>query len=372
MFIEKEVERMVEKMKAAVYKGDGELVVKYIPIPRLHDILAPKKFEKGFLRFSQGEVVLLEVEAASICGTDLHILKGTHGSAPPVVLGHEYIGRVLEIGHAVSNVKVGDRVAVDPNIKCGLCTFCRDGMPNMCRNMSTLGIFVDGGFAKYNLAPAKQLYVIPDNMDIKRAIFFEHFACVVHAFEKVNPQSQDKVLIYGGGPIGCLFTLRTALAGVTEITVVEPSEYRKAFVSHMGARAVLSPGEERKRLQPSTFDLVIDAAGVKGVVPRMVEYARPGGRLMLFGQQNTKMKDSVSLTRANQKELEIHGSYAASYSFNKAIRLLNSRNPSRMHRMDLLQDLVTHQFEVKDVLQAMDLMRKGKGLEILILPGGEK
>ncbi len=355
-------------MDAAVYEGNGELKVKRVPIPQLRDIVAPKKFEKGSVVIPASEAVILEVEAASICGTDLHILEGTHGSAPPVILGHEYIGRVVEAGEAVGRLKKGDRVAVDPNIKCGLCEFCRSARPNMCRNMSTLGIFADGGFTRYNLAPAKQLYPIPDTLSVKKAIFFEPLACVVHGLSKVKPQPYDRVLIYGGGPIGCYFVLLTALSGATEIVAVEPSEYRKAFVSHMGARNVLNPGEESKRLTPSTFDLVIDAAGVKGVVPRMIEYARPGARLLLFGQQNTRLKDTVSFTKANQKELEIHGSYAASYSFGEVIRLLSSRSM----RMDLIQDLVTHTLEVGEIFEAMDLMRKGKALEILILPGGIK
>ncbi len=124
---------MSEKMKAAVFEGGGKLSIKEVPVP---------KVEKA-------DDVLLQVEAASICGTDVQILKTPpgHPATPGAVLGHEYIGKVLEAGPAVTHVKAGDRVAVDPNLTCGLCAYCRIGLPNMCSNMTTLGIFIDGGFA---------------------------------------------------------------------------------------------------------------------------------------------------------------------------------------------------------------------------------
>src|SRR3989304_1692886 len=120
-----------------------------VPKPDLRDRLVPKKYREELLALTAQEQVVLKVEAASICGSDLHILEGGHPSAPPVVLGHEYVGRGVEGGGAVTHVREGDRVVVDPNIKCGVGPFCRGGRPNLCRDFTTLGIFLDGGLAGY-------------------------------------------------------------------------------------------------------------------------------------------------------------------------------------------------------------------------------
>jgi len=359
---------MVETMRAAVYEGNGKLVVQDVVVPSLHGILAPKKFEKGYVAIKTDDTCLIEVEAAGICGTDFHILEGKHGSSPPIILGHEYIGRVVDTGWSVTHIQRGDRVAVDPNIKCGVCEFCRNARPNMCRNMSTLGIFMDGGFARYNLVPAKQLYRLPEEIPSHRAVFFEPLACVMHGLEKVRPRFSDRVLIYGGGTIGCLFALSLSLSGIREIIVIEPSELRKSYAFHMGARSVIHPSQEEKKIRASDFDLVIDAAGASGIVPHMIEYARPGARLLLFGQQNVTVRDTASFTMANQKELEIHGSYAASYSFNRTIETLCSSNP----RIKRLEYLVSHTLGVDDIHCAMELLKTGNALKVVITPGKVK
>src|SRR5690606_5096396 len=103
-------------MKAVLYSGDGKLALADVPRPELRDRLVPKKYREELLALPAEEQVLLKVEAASICGSDLHILEGGHPSAPPVVLGHEYVARVVEVGSAVTHVREGNRVVVDPNI----------------------------------------------------------------------------------------------------------------------------------------------------------------------------------------------------------------------------------------------------------------
>lgn len=341
-------------MKAVVFEGNGHLVYRDVPDSVLRDVKAPKKFKVGeHLTLKKEELVLLQVEVASICGTDLHILEGTHSSAPPVVLGHEYVGRVVEVGKDVQGLVVGDFVGVDPNVKCGVCDFCRRGMPNHCRDMTTLGIFIDGGFAPLSIAPAKQLYKFPKDTNVLRTVFFEPLSCVVHAFRNVEPRIGDRVLVYGGGTIGCLFVLMAESAGASEIVVVEPSDWRRDIISRgLGADAI-KPGEEPAGLEA---DVTIDACGVPSVVARAIEFTRHGGRISLFGEQNTSAQTTINPTKFNQKELQMFGSYAASYDFERTIEALRGLP---------VEKVLTHIFHLNDFEIAFELLKKGEAIEIL-------
>lgn len=347
---------MKDTMLAAIFTGH-ELVLSTVPVPELRDINAAKKYDKERVLLSENDLVLLQVLGASICGTDLHILAGEHGSHPPVILGHEYVGRVIEIGKSVRHVQVGDFVAVDPNVKCGYCRFCREGSSNMCTNLTTLGIFIDGGFAEYNLAPAKQLYRLPSDLPLERAIFFEPLTCVMHGLQTLKPMTQDRVLIFGAGPIGCYFAMLCRLNGVNEIMVVEPNKFRRNFLTELDYEVVISHTEVRE----DYFDIVIDACGVAAIVPQTFGYASRGGRVLLFGQQNIHANVEINPTVANQKELQIYGSYAAATSFEDTIRVLSDKRIP-------LPKLITHDIKLENIQKAFDVMEEGKAMEVLIRP----
>jgi len=350
---------MSSHMPAAVFTG-RRVELRRLSVPKLQDITAPKKYGDGTVTFRKEDLVLLRVEGASICGTDLHILEGTHGSAPPVILGHEYVGQVVAVGPSVEHVHVGDRVAVDPNIKCGYCTHCVQGRPNLCMNLTTLGIFLDGGFASFNVAPARQLFVLPSDLSTERAVFFEPFSCVLHGMEKVHFRSGESALVFGAGPIGCLFVAFLRAAGASEIFVVEPRRYRRKFAQALGATAVDSENVVEE-LGKDTMDVVIDASGYRGMLPAAIEVTRPNGRILLFGQQNTRARININPTVANQKELQIFGSYAAASSFAQTVKLLG--NPALE-----LEKLITHRFDLRDIKKAFRLLETQRGLEVIVVP----
>jgi len=351
-------------MKAVLYSGDGKIALTDVPRPELRDRLVPKKYREEPLVLPAQEQVLLKVEAASICGSDLHILEGGHPSAPPVVLGHEYVGRAVEVGRAITYVHEGDRVVVDPNIKCGVCTFCRGGRPNLCRDFTTLGIFLDGGLAEYNLAPGKQLCVVSESVPLERALFFEPLSCVVHAMAKVRPAIGERVLIFGGGPIGCLFALVCHLAGVEQIAVVEPSAYRRPYAQAAGAAAVIEPGQERDYVAahaPDGFELIIDAAGPPAVVAKAMAVAAAGSRILLFGQQTQGAATAIEPALANEKELTILGSYAAGNVMCETVRLLE-------HPRLTVEKLISHRLPLERALEGFRLMADGQCLKVMVCP----
>lgn len=358
-------------MKAVIFEGAGKLTIKNVPEPKLEDRKFPKKYKKGEFIFSRKEEqVKLKILAASICGTDLQILKVPpgHDATPGVILGHEYVGEVIETGDEVKDIKAGDRVVVDPNIKCGMCFFCRNDMASLCRDMTTLGIFCDGGFAEYNVASAKQLFIIPKDLDVEKAIFFEPLTCVTHAWGKLQPvQLGDVILIYGAGPMGCYFIELARLAGADKIIVSEPHELRRKLAKELGA-IVVNPQKEdlEKIVMENSFgrgaDIAIDACGYPEVIKEAMDLVRPGAKISTFGEQDVNaFVDKVSFTRVTQKELQIFGSYVTTRSFDQTIKILG--------RDDInLKKLITHRISLDEIHKGMELMRKGEGAEVIVYP----
>ena len=178
-------------MKALVFKDVGNLVFEEIPIPRI----------------KEPDDVLLKVKNVGICGTDVKILEGKHHFKPNIVLGHEFCGEVIEIGTHVRHLKVGDRVAIDNNIRCGFCSFCRMGMSSQCVEIkfNALGVMRDGGYAEYSLVPEKQCYLLPDEIDDILGTQIETLATVINGMNTLLMLPYDYVMILGFGPIGYLF-----------------------------------------------------------------------------------------------------------------------------------------------------------------------
>jgi threonine dehydrogenase-like Zn-dependent dehydrogenase len=137
-------------------------------------------------RVTEPNIVLVRMRACGMCGTDLAILEGRHPAKPPVILGHECAGEVSEVGANVKSLTVGDHVVVDPNLRCGVCRYCRSDRPNLCENLVSLGEDINGGFATYMLAPEKAVYKIPKTMNWKTAALAEPFSCIVNGFLRAS------------------------------------------------------------------------------------------------------------------------------------------------------------------------------------------
>ena len=126
--------------------------------------------------------VIIRMRACGMCGTDLAILEGRHPAKPPVILGHECAGEISDAGKDVKSILMGDHVVVDPNLRCGVCRYCRSDRPNLCENLVSIGEDIDGGFANYMRAPEGAVYKVPKEMGWKTAAMTEPFSCVVNGF----------------------------------------------------------------------------------------------------------------------------------------------------------------------------------------------
>ena len=201
-------------MKALVKtaKGPGNIEVREVPIPIL----------------TERDWVLIKVKAAGVCGTDLHIWHDQFPYWPPVIIGHEFSGEVVEIGSDVKNVKIGDRVVAEPHsMSCGLCEYCRQGIVQMCANKRSPGWGIDGAFADYLKMPAQLIHQIPEGVSYELAALTEPLAIAVHQVaEQAVVKLQDFVLITGAGPMGILasFIAKMQGAGTVLLTGMNTGE----------------------------------------------------------------------------------------------------------------------------------------------------
>ena len=212
----------MEKMKALVFKDIGKLVLEDRPIPHVKD----------------PDDVVLKIRMAGICGSDVKIMEGKHHFKKDTVLGHEFCGDVVEVGSQVHHVKIGDRVAVDNNIRCGFCSFCRMGMTSQCVEIkqNAIGVMRDGGFAEYCLVPEKQCYILPDELDDRLGSQVETLATVVNGMNTLLMLPYDYVLILGFGPIGYLFA-QFAKNTAAKVAVTEIDPFRIGIARECGLTA---------------------------------------------------------------------------------------------------------------------------------------
>ena len=193
-------------MKAAVFYGKHDL--------RIENINKP---------MANVNEVVVKVMACGICGTDIHIYEGDEGAAatpPNTVLGHEFAGIVTEIGSGVKNIKIGDRVCVDPNKLCGECYYCKSAIGHFCENIIGIGTTVNGGFEQYCAVPQSQIYKIADTTSFEEAAMTEPVSCCMHGIDLCNIKTDDTVLIIGCGMIGLIMLQLAKTAGAAKLIVI--------------------------------------------------------------------------------------------------------------------------------------------------------
>jgi (R,R)-butanediol dehydrogenase/meso-butanediol dehydrogenase/diacetyl reductase len=309
--------------------------------------------------------VLLRVEAASICGTDLHILADPpgHPATAGCILGHEYIGEIVDAGDKVEGLRAGARVVVDPNITCGKCAYCRQGAANLCLNMTTLGIFLDGGFAEYNVAPAQALYPISKHAPLEQAIFAEPLSCVLNGYRQSGLKIGDSVVILGAGPIGLLFLLLLRMGGAGRVGVAEISAQRARLAAEAGADMVWNPREgdlaaRAKEWSGTGADIVVDTVG--SLLGEALRLVRRGGRVVLFGM-NQQAAPVVNQYEVTRHQISIVGSFIAGGTFPQTVRTLESgRLP--------LEKLITHHIGLEGIPGILPALGSGEAVEVVIRP----
>ncbi|HTR80102.1 MAG TPA: zinc-dependent alcohol dehydrogenase family protein [Bacteroidota bacterium] len=310
--------------------------------------------------------VLVSVQACGVCGTDVHIVEGTARSTPPVVLGHEFVGVVKDVGSAVEGSEPGQLVAVDPNISCGVCYFCRRGLVHLCANLQALGVDLDGGMAENCIVPAQQIYALPDGMPADAAPFVEPVSCAVHGIDRANIRAGDTVVLIGGGTIGLIMLQLARNAGAGWTILVEPLEQKRRIAVELGADIVLDTMERDTKSAVMDItnvgaDVVIECVGKPKTAQLALELARRGGTVELFGVCPIGEKIFVEPNQVYFKELTVVGSYVNPNTFSRSIALLHAGKV----RVDRFQ---IDRFPLDGVHEALDFQREGKTLKSIIEP----
>jgi 2-desacetyl-2-hydroxyethyl bacteriochlorophyllide A dehydrogenase len=335
-------------MKAALFEKPGSL-----------------KIVRKDLRRMAGDEILVRVEACGICGTDLHIVEGSSRSTPPVVLGHEYSGVVEDSGRT-SGVVPGTLVAIDPNISCGTCYYCRRGLVHLCANLRALGVDIDGGMAEFCIVPKGQLHLLPEGMNPDAGALIEPLSCALHGLDRAGIRSGDSVVILGGGTAGLIMLQLVKNAGAAMAILVEPVAKKRILASQLGADVVLDPANDDVKeavLQRTSIgaDVVIECVGSPATMRLSIELARRGGIVEFFGVCPIGASIPVEPNLVYFKELTIVGSYVNPHTFTRAATLLNSGRVKT-------EELLIQHFPLEGVHEAFTALREGTTLKSIIHP----
>jgi L-iditol 2-dehydrogenase len=319
------------------------------------------------LRALDGDEVLVRVESCGLCGTDLHIVEGTSRSTPPVVLGHEYAGFVTDPGKNPKGIPEGAHVAVDPNIPCGRCPYCRRGLVHFCTGLRALGVDIDGGMAEYSIVPVSQLYTIPHGMTAEESMFIEPVSCAVHGMDRAGVRMGDIVVILGGGTMGLVMLQLVRHGGAAAVVVSEPQAHKRKIAADLGASLVIDPaGDTLKQavmdLSGIGADVVIDCAGTASTARTAIDLVRRGGTVVFFGVCPIGETIPLEPNAVYFRELTIVGSYVNPFTFQRAIALLRG---GVVH----VGPLQVKAYSLECVHDALASLRDGSAIKNMIVPG---
>ncbi|MDW4907210.1 zinc-dependent alcohol dehydrogenase family protein [Streptomyces sp. ADMS] len=289
-------------MKAAVIESVGKAVVLEVPDP------TPGPRE-----------VVVEVAACGLCGTDLHILQGEFAPTLPIVPGHEFAGEVVGVGTAVTELSVGDRVAVDPSLYCHECRYCRTGHNNLCERWAAIGVTTAGGAAEYAVAPVANCVRLPEHIRTQDAALVEPLSCAVRGYDVLRTRLGAHVLIYGSGTMGLMMLELAKRTGAASVDVVDINAQRLSTAQLLGVTGSATNADELDR--PQGWDVVVDATGNAAAIQDGLDRVAKAGTFLQFGVADYATRVTIDPYRVYNQEITITGSMAVLHSFERAAEL---------------------------------------------------
>jgi len=279
----------------------------------------------------EGEVVV-RVRACGICGSDVHGMDGSSGRRiPPVIMGHEAAGEIVEIGTGVEGWTVGDRVTMDSTLYCGECSRCMAGEINLCPERRVLGVSCvdfrqDGAFAERVVVPARVLHRLPEGLSYAEAAFAEPVAVALHAVSRGGVRPGDRAVVVGSGLIGLLVVQALVRAGCREVIAVDRDGERLALACELGAAAGYLPDDPALRSavgadgKDGGVEVVFEVVGIGETLALAVGLARRGGRVVCVG--NLRAEVPLPLQAVVTREITLAGSCASAGEYPEALEAI--------------------------------------------------
>ena len=345
-------------MKAAQLYGKEDLRIVDIPKPVISD-----------------DEVLLEIKASAICGTDVRMLKNGHKNASessPLTLGHEISGVISEVGANIKNYSPGDRVAVAPNLGCGVCDLCVSGNTHMCRESEALGVTIPGAFAEYMVIPAEavrqgNICKIGNNTAFEEAALAEPFSCVYNAFELFGVNPGDSVVIIGAGPIGLMHAKLAKMAGAGKVIINDLNTDRLAECRQIDSSFITMDGNNfEENVMEETggkgADVVITACPAAAAQQSALRIAAIFGRICFFGGLPAgKSEVALDTNEIHYKQLTITGMTRQSLrQFRTCLSLIEQN-------LVTVSDLITSKSSLDKLETAINKSAAGDGLKNMII-----
>lgn len=334
------------KNRAAYMTGIKQIEIRDIEIPKLRD-----------------KDVLVKLEYVGICGSDVHYLE--HGKIGDFIvdgdfiLGHECSGTVVEIGSGVQNLKVGDKVALEPGITCGECEFCKTGRYNLCPDVEFLATPpYHGSIMNYIAFPENMCFKLPENISTKEGALVEPLAVGLHAAMQGNVKLGDSVVILGAGTIGLVTLLACKAYGATEITVVDVIPKRLEYAKKLGATATINAAEANvfaeidKMTDKKGVDIVIETAGSARTISQTPYLIKNGGTIVLVGLAPQDIIE-FNFAKIMAKEAQIKSVFRYRNIYPTAIKAIAKGIID-------ITGIVTHEFEFDETAKAFDYVINNK------------
>ncbi|MFF2481029.1 NAD(P)-dependent alcohol dehydrogenase [Paenibacillus sp. NPDC058071] len=344
-------------MEAAVLNKPLDIEMKTIPIP------VPKEDE-----------ALIRVHCIGVCGSDVHYYEhgriGRYVVEQPIILGHELAGEVVQVGASVSNIAVGDRVAVEPGVTCGRCEACKSGRYNLCPDVVFMATPpVDGAWAEYVAVRSDFLFKLPDAMTYEQGALLEPLSVGLHAMNRARVTPSDRILVTGLGPIGLLAVQAAQMFGVSEIYATDVVPFRQELAKEMGVTHVIDPLHEdvTQRIHELTegrgITVVIESSGNASALSNAVKTVNRGGRIVLVGL-SASSEVPLDVNAIVDGELDVLGLFRYANTYPAAIQALSRSNID-------IEKVITHKYPLSETKAAVEAARtqKDSAIKVMIYPG---
>ncbi len=336
-------------MLQAIMTEPGKIVYQEVPVPEVGD-----------------NQIKVKMKIIGVCGSDVHVNHGKHPYTKyPVVQGHEVSAIVEEVGSSVTNVKVGDRVTIQPQVVCGECYPCTHGMYNDCEVLKVMGFQTTGMASEYFVVDAEKAIKLPEGMSYDHGAMIEPLAVAVHAIRRYGNIQGKSVLVLGGGPIGNLVAQTAKAMGAAKVMMSELSEYRLETAEKCGIATVNPKEKDLKEAIINFFgadgaDVIFECIGINATMKQAIEYARKGSDIVVVGVFGDLA--TVNMGFVQDHELRLIGT--AMYrveDYIEAIRLVGEG-------LIEFDSLITHRVPFSEYEKAYKIIdeEKDKAMKVLI------